>query len=96
LNITLSKEEIEHFLVPRENVIDSYVVEDSETKLITDFFSFYSLPSSILKHVEHKTLKAAYSYYNVPNKHSLTDLTREALILGNLIFIDVISKAKGL
>lgn len=81
LFIEFTKEEIDHYLTPRDNVIDSYVVEDKETNEITDFVSFYTLPSSILKHVEHKLLKAAYSYYNVSNKHSLTDLTREALIL---------------
>lgn len=43
--------------------------------------SFYHLPSSVLKHVEHKTLYAAYSYYNVPNKYSATELMRSALIL---------------
>ena len=66
--------------MPREWVIESYVVED-EKGAITDFLSFYSLPSSVLKHPVHTILNVAYSYYNVPNKHSLTDLTRDALIL---------------
>src|SRR4051794_7361578 len=79
LHLEFTNEEVEHFLVPRENVIESYVVEDEDTKEITDFISFYALPSSVLKHVEHKLLKAAYSYYNVPKKHSLTDLTKDAL-----------------
>ena len=65
--------------MPREWVIESYVVEDKGK--ITDFLSFYSLPSSVLKHPEHRILNVAYSYYNVPNKNSLTDLTRDALIL---------------
>lgn len=30
---------------------------------ITDFFSFYSLPSSILEHDQHDTLEAAYLFY---------------------------------
>jgi len=42
--------EIEHFMLPRKDVIYSYVVENPETKELTDFISFYSLPSSILKH----------------------------------------------
>lgn len=64
-------------MVPRPNVIESFVVE--KDKKITDFVSFYSLPSSILKHVEHTTLNVAYSYYNVPNEHSLEDLMKNAL-----------------
>ncbi len=89
LHLEFTNEEVDHYLLPRENVIESYVVEDQDTKEITDFISFYSLPSSILKHVEHRLLKAAYSYYNVPKKHSLTDLTKDALILAKQKGFDV-------
>ena len=89
LHIEFNEAEVEHYLLPRENVIDSYVVEDKETKEITDFVSFYTLPSTILKHVEYKLLKAAYSFYNVAKKHSLTDLTRDALILAKQKDFDV-------
>ena len=61
-------------------MIESYVVEDI-SKNITDFVSFYSLPSSVLKHPEHKILNVAYSYYNVSNKYNMTELMRDALIL---------------
>ena len=71
LHLEFSPEEVAHFILPRENVIDAYVVGDKATKEITDFISFYTLPSSVLKHVEHRLLKAAYSYYNVAKKHSL-------------------------
>jgi len=80
LNIQFTLEEVNHFLQPREWVIESYVVEDSENT-ITDFLSFYSLPSSILKHPEHKILNVAYSYYNVPGRFQMTELMRDALIL---------------
>lgn len=50
-----SEEEIKHWLLPRKDVIYTFVVE--KEKKITDFFSFYSLPSSILKHPVHKVLK---------------------------------------
>jgi len=39
-----SYEEVVRNLVPKDGVIYSYVVENSE-KQITDFISFYSLPS---------------------------------------------------
>lgn len=34
-----------------------------ETHKITDFFSFYSLPSTIIKNPDHKVLEAAYLFY---------------------------------
>ncbi len=89
IHLEFSTEEVEHFLLPRADVIESYVVQDPTTKKITDFFSFYNLPSSILKHETHKVLKVAYSYYNVPGKHSLLELTKDALCLAKKKEYDV-------
>ncbi|KAM6500443.1 Myristoyl-CoA:protein N-myristoyltransferase, N-terminal domain containing protein [Amanita muscaria] len=44
-------------------VIWTYVVEDSQTHAITDFFSFYSLPSTVINNTKHSVLEAAYLYY---------------------------------
>ena len=66
LHMQFSVDEVTHFLLPQEWVIESYVVEDPDSKIITDFVSFYSLPSTILRHETHKILNVAYSYYNVP------------------------------
>ncbi|KAI9634584.1 Glycylpeptide N-tetradecanoyltransferase [Dioszegia hungarica] len=44
-------------------VVWAYVVEDPTTHVITDMISFYSLPSSIMKHPTHRILNAAYLYY---------------------------------
>ncbi|EIW67750.1 hypothetical protein TREMEDRAFT_33259 [Tremella mesenterica DSM 1558] len=41
----------------------AFVVEDPTTHLITDMVSFYSLPSTIMKHPKHKLLNAAYMFY---------------------------------
>ena len=81
LHIQFNEAEVAHFLLPREWVIESFVVEDPQTDEITDFVSFYSLPSSILKHETHKTLNVAYSYYYFTGRNSLTDLTKDALIM---------------
>lgn len=51
--------------------------------------SFYSLPSTVLRHPTHKILNVAYSYYNVPNKHSITDLMADALVLARQKDYDV-------
>lgn len=37
--------------------------QDPTTRLITDLVSFYSLPSSIMKHKTHDVLNAAYMFY---------------------------------
>ncbi|KAG9012991.1 glycylpeptide N-tetradecanoyltransferase [Tulasnella sp. JGI-2019a] len=47
----------------REQVTWTYVVEDPTTHAITDFFSFYSLPSQIMKSTKHSMLQAAYMFY---------------------------------
>lgn len=53
IKLKLREIEVAHMLLPREGVIHSFVVENSEMKKITDFFSFYRLPSTILKKVGH-------------------------------------------
>jgi len=41
----------------------TYVVEDPQSHRITDFFSFYSLPSTVINNTKHPVLEAAYLYY---------------------------------
>jgi glycylpeptide N-tetradecanoyltransferase len=81
MNIEFTEAEVAHFLLPQEWVIESYVVEDPKTNEITDFFSFYSLPSTVLRHPVHSILNVAYSYYYFNEKNSIHDLTKDALIL---------------
>jgi glycylpeptide N-tetradecanoyltransferase len=71
--------ELAHVFLPRHEVVSSYVVADSKGK-ITDFASFYHLYSSVIRNPKHKTLKAAYSYYNAPGSLSLHDLMHNLLI----------------
>ena len=52
---------------------------------VTDFLSFYTLPSTIMNHPTHKSLKAAYSFYNVHTKTPLIDLMGDALILAKSV-----------
>jgi glycylpeptide N-tetradecanoyltransferase len=78
LKIVFSKEEVVHWLLPRDKVINSYVVESGEGN-ITDFVSFYHLPSSILNF--NDTLHAAYAFYNVATSVPMEQLMKDALIL---------------
>ncbi|CAL0327878.1 unnamed protein product [Lupinus luteus] len=81
--------DVQHWLIPRDNVVDSYLVESPENHDITDFCSFYTLPSSILGNQAHSTLKAAYSYYNVSTKTPLPQLMNDALIVAKQKDFDV-------
>ncbi|WOK95764.1 hypothetical protein Cni_G04471 [Canna indica] len=81
--------DVEHWLLPVENVVESYVVESPETHEITDFCSFYTLPSSILNNQNYSVLKAAYSYYNVATKTPLLQLMNDALIVAKQKDYDV-------
>lgn len=80
-------EEFKHWFLPREGIIDSFVVE--QNGVITDFGSFYHLPSTIMNHPQHKMLTAAYSFYNVATKTPLTELMNDMLISAKNIGMDV-------
>ena len=48
---------------------------------ITDFVSFYTLPSTVMHHPVHKTLKAAYAFYNVSTRTPWVELMQDALVV---------------
>jgi len=79
--------EVEHWFTPKPNIINSYVVE-REGK-ITDFMSFYCLPSTVMNHPTHKNIKAAYSFYNVATSAPWVDLMADALVLAKKDDFDV-------
>lgn len=73
-------------------MIESFVVEEineKKEKIITDFVSFYTLPSSVLKHPSIHEFKAAYLYYYAVTKSSLTDLIKAALVVAKASDHDV-------
>ncbi|KAF1841513.1 glycylpeptide N-tetradecanoyltransferas-like protein [Cucurbitaria berberidis CBS 394.84] len=100
-----SKTEFEHWICPKEKpkeqVVWSYVVEDPETKKITDYFSFYNLESTVIGHKKHSTIKAAYLFYYATEvafekkgdekelKTRLNALMKDALILAKKADFDV-------
>lgn len=100
-----NKTEVEHWLLhkrdaPGEQVIWSYVVEDSNGK-ITDFFSFYCLESSVIQSQKYSSIRAAYLFYyasdvafSAPDdrgalKTRLNALMADALILAKKHNFDV-------
>lgn len=82
-----SEEEFIHWFSPRTDIIDSFVVENDG--VITDFVSYYTLPSTVMHHPVHKTLKAAYSFYNVSTVTPWVALMTDALISAKQLNFDV-------
>jgi len=76
-------------MLTQAGVIYSYVVEDPNSKELTDMVSFYALPSSILGNDKHKTLHAAYAYYYFHTSTPLPQLINDALILAKRLDFDV-------
>ncbi|KAG9048699.1 glycylpeptide N-tetradecanoyltransferase [Tulasnella sp. UAMH 9824] len=87
-----------------KQVVWTYVVENPDTGQITDFFSFYSLPSTIIKSNKHSLLEAAYLFYyatdvalqdgaEVENsiQRRLKGLIGDAVILANNAKFDVVN-----
>lgn len=80
LGVVWDEEDVRHWLLPRKGVVYSYVVAATDGT-ITDIGSFYSLPSSVLRHPRYKTLEAAYSFYNAVTLTDLTVLMKDMLIM---------------
>lgn len=80
----------------------TYVVENPDSGKITDFFSFYSLPSTVINNSTYSILEAAYLYYYATEaglqtgdnqdegvKQRLMSLIGDALIIANEVKFDV-------
>jgi len=80
VHITYSEEEVRHFFLPREDVINTFVDGGAPGETLTDIFSYYYLPSSVLNHPQHNLLKVAYSYYNASTTGRLKEGMRDMLI----------------
>lgn len=73
-----TEEEFKHWLLPRDGIVYTFIVENGGD--ITDLISYYTLPSTVMNHETHKSIKAAYSFYNVSFKTKWVDLMQDALI----------------
>lgn len=76
----MSLEEAQHYLLPQEDVIGSYVVENPETHKITDFISFFHIQSSVIDNKKYDTFTATYCYYYANTTTSLKDLLADGII----------------
>jgi glycylpeptide N-tetradecanoyltransferase len=102
-----SMEEAHHWFIPKvgpgmEQVLWTYVVED-ENKKITDFFSFFSVESSVINNAKHEIVRVAYLFYygtevalekpgdRAAHKTRLNELIHDALIVAKLAKFDVLN-----
>ena len=53
-----------------------------------DFISYYTLPSTVMHHPTYKTLKAAYSFYNVSTNTPWKTLMKDALVTAKNVSIN--------
>ncbi|KAF6069960.1 glycylpeptide N-tetradecanoyltransferase [Candida albicans P76067] len=95
-----TEEEFKHWMLGHDensdsNVVKSYVVED-ENGIITDYFSYYLLPFTVLDNAQHDELGIAYLFYYAsdsfekPNyKKRLNELITDALITSKKFGVDV-------
>ncbi|CAH8452704.1 unnamed protein product [Dicrocoelium dendriticum] len=88
LHPVFSLEDFQHFFLPRDDVVNSFVVEDDD-HTITDFCSYYVLPSSVMRSDLHSTLRAAYSFYNAATVTPWTALIQDMLITAKQLKFDV-------
>jgi len=83
-------------------VVWAYVVENPNTHRITDFFTFYYLPSTVMQSIKHDVVEAAYLFYYATDvalqegaeedgrvKKRLNELIGDALIIAGLAGFDV-------
>ncbi|XP_010778820.1 glycylpeptide N-tetradecanoyltransferase 2-like isoform X2 [Notothenia coriiceps] len=84
LSPMLSLREVEHWLLPRENVIDTYVVQGDDGTL-TDMVSFYSVSYRVLNHPVHTDLRAAHLLYVTSTTTDPVDLMKDTLVLAQTL-----------
>ncbi|XP_061765563.1 glycylpeptide N-tetradecanoyltransferase 2-like isoform X3 [Nerophis ophidion] len=84
-----SLQEAEHWLLPREGVVDTYVVEGNDGAL-TDVVSFYRVSSKVLNHPVHTGLSAAHLFYVASDGCAdLAELIEDTLVLAKFKGLDI-------
>ena len=95
LSPVFSEEDFQHWFLPRDTIVDCYVIQDESTGAITDLMSYYALPSTVMNHPTHKSLRAAYSFYNVSTKTPWNELIGDALVLAKKVGASRVSRVVG-
>ncbi|CAF1444955.1 unnamed protein product [Adineta ricciae] len=85
-----SLEEFEYLCKNRPTVVSAFVVENDQGE-ITDFISYYHLPSTIMNHPQYKILNSCYMYYYAASRTPLIDLVNDCLVQAHNSDFDVLN-----
>jgi glycylpeptide N-tetradecanoyltransferase len=96
--VEVSENVLSHFIYIRSFLTTFSCRQDPKTQKITDFFTFYSLPSTVMQSQKHELLEAAYMYYYATDvafqdnaeslgllRRRLLDLIGDALIVADQV-----------
>ena len=92
ISILFNQEEFNEHFTFRKNVIESYVVETNGK--ITDFISFFFIPSKLLTNKKHSEIKRSYLYYYFNTETKLEKLVENGLYFMKQNGMDVVNCIK--
>ena len=92
ISILFEQEEFNHHFLFRKNVIESYVVETNG--IISDFISFFFIPSKLLSNQKYSEITRGYLYYYFNTKTDLDKLVENGLYFMKQNGIDVVNCVK--
>lgn len=88
VHVEHTMDEFKHFFLPRDRIIETFVIVDKDK--VTDFISFYVLPSTILtEKCPYKLINAAYCYYFANTTLTVPQLFEIALLKAKELDFDV-------
>ena len=91
--VSFTRDDVEHWLLPKPNIVSSYVITDTTTTSTTTtaaisapihFVSWYSLPSSL---VGQQPVRTAYSMYNVSSSAVGESSVGSDVLLGDAVVL---------
>uniref|UniRef100_UPI0037E88903 glycylpeptide N-tetradecanoyltransferase 1-like n=1 Tax=Semicossyphus pulcher TaxID=241346 RepID=UPI0037E88903 len=85
-----SLQDVEHWLLPRKNVIDTYVVE-GDNGTLTGVVSFHTVSYKVLNHPVHTDLRVAVLLYAASTATDPVDLMEDTLVLAKSKGFDIFS-----
>lgn len=88
VSIVFDDEEIEHWFLPKTDVVYSYVLED-ENKNPTDFISFYKVKNTVLTSKQYNNYDSANIFYYAINTVEFAVLMNSVLCIAKKLGFDV-------
>jgi glycylpeptide N-tetradecanoyltransferase len=84
-----SENDVAHWFLPRDKIVHSYVIE--KDGVIETFFSFYTIPSTVLNQDTHNCVNGAYSFYHFHPKDNALDMYRNMIYFAKNTGHDVLN-----